>query len=103
MTNCTLCGLPTPNSRFCCAGCENVYAILQESGVVGSGQDFRETDLFKESLRLGLISNPAPNSDPASVPANAETRDAVFHVQGMWCNSCAWLIEHALAKTRGIV
>ena len=54
---CTLCALPSGDASFCCAGCENVYAILLESGVVASGQNFRDTDLFQQSLKLGLISN----------------------------------------------
>jgi hypothetical protein len=56
---CTLCGLASGEAAFCCAGCENVYAILVESGVVASGQNFRDTDLFQQSLKLGLISNGA--------------------------------------------
>ena len=73
--SCTLCGLDSGDSAFCCAGCENVYAILQESGVVASGQTFRETALFQQSLKLGLISNPSP--DAAPVPEGAEIREAV--------------------------
>ena len=56
---CTLCALPSVDAAFCCAGCENVYAILMESGVVASGQNFRDTDLFRQSLKLGLISTGA--------------------------------------------
>ena len=100
-SHCTLCGLETRQaSGFCCPGCENVYAILVESGVVASGQDFRDTELFRQSLKLGLISNPSGEETP--VPPDAETREAVFHVGGMWCASCGWLIEHALARTRGV-
>jgi len=100
-TSCTLCGLDTRNtSGFCCPGCQNVYAILVESGVVASGQDFRDTDLYRQSLNLGLISN--PNGDEPPVPPDAETCEAVFHVAGMWCASCGWLIEHALARVRGV-
>ncbi len=99
---CALCGLDTREPRFCCAGCENVHAILVESGVMASGQDFRQTDLYRESLRLGLIARPAAADAPA-IPEGAETSEAVFHVRGMWCNSCGWLIEHALARTRGVV
>ena len=99
--NCTLCGLETRNaSGFCCPGCENVYAILVESGVVASGQDFRDTELFRQSRELGLISN--PSGDELPVPPDAETCEAVFHVAGMWCASCGWLIEHALARVRGV-
>jgi heavy metal translocating P-type ATPase len=98
--NCTLCGLDSGAAAFCCAGCENVYAILLESGVIASGQNFRETELFQQSLRLGLISN--RSEAPPPIPAGAETREAVFHVGGMWCTSCGWLIEHALTRTRGV-
>jgi heavy metal translocating P-type ATPase len=98
---CTLCDLPTTNtSGFCCPGCENVHAILVESGAVAPGQSFRDTDLFREALKRGLVSNPSAEAPP---PPDAETREAVFHVSGMWCASCGWLIEHALARIRGIV
>jgi heavy metal translocating P-type ATPase len=98
--NCTLCGLDSGAAAFCCAGCENVYAILVESGVVASGQNFRETEVFQQSLRLGLISN--RSEAPPPIPEGAETREAVFHIGGMWCTSCGWLIEHALTRTRGV-
>ena len=98
---CSLCGLESGASDFCCAGCRNVYAILMESGVLASGQNFRETALYQQSLKLGLISNRS-QTDPAPIPANAETVEAVFHVSGMWCTSCGWLIEHALTRLRGM-
>ena len=83
-------------ASFFCAGCENVYAILLESGVVASGQNFRDTDLFRQSLKLGLISNSAEGTGQRPVLQDAETREAVFHIGGMWCASCGWLIAHAL-------
>jgi heavy metal translocating P-type ATPase len=98
--SCSLCGLDSGSSAFCCSGCENVYAILMESGVLASGQNFRESELYLQSLKLGLISNPIAVA-PA-IPADAETREAVFRLGGMWCTSCGWLIEHALAKVRGV-
>ena len=89
---------------FCCLGCMNVYLILSESGK--EGQDFRESELFKRSLALGLISQP---DSAASAPATAVSRlddspaeDLLLHVRGMWCTSCAWLIEYALAKLPGV-
>jgi heavy metal translocating P-type ATPase len=113
MTSCDLCGLPAgrhPLERrfdlatrvFCCLGCLNVYSILAESGVLEQGIDLRDTELFRESLRLGLISTGQEAAKPP-IPDGAETREAVFHVSGMWCSSCGWLIEHALAKERGVV
>jgi copper/silver-translocating P-type ATPase len=101
---CALCGLDSGQAAFCCAGCENVYAILLESGVIASGQNFRDSEIYRQSLKLGLISNraSAESNGAASIPDDAETREAVFHVSGMWCTSCGWLIEHALSRTRGV-
>src|SRR5579871_2514845 len=99
--NCRLCGLDSGQETFCCAGCEHVYAILEEGGVIASGQNFRETGLYQQSVKLGLISKPA---EPVrAVPEGVETREAVFQLSGLWCTSCGWLIEHALSRIRGIV
>jgi heavy metal translocating P-type ATPase len=100
--SCTLCALPSGDAAFCCTGCENVYAILMESGVVATGQSFRDTDLFQQSLKLGLISTRTQSATQTPIPPDAETREAVFHIGGMWCTSCGWLIEHALAGVRGV-
>jgi heavy metal translocating P-type ATPase len=98
---CTLCALPSGAAAFCCAGCENVYSILLESGVVADGQDFRNTDLFRQSLKLGLVANSGGTGQRPVLP-DSELSEAVFHVGGMWCNSCSWLIEHALNGVHGV-
>ncbi len=112
---CDLCSLPCGkhplrqavgevDRYFCCLGCMNVYLILWESGAIKAGEDVRQTELFQRSLRLGLISNRAPEPSPASPAAPAgPTEELLLHVTGMWCTSCAWLIEHALAKVPGVV
>lgn len=91
----------TEDHHFCCLGCMNVYSILAESGVIASGQDFRESDVYRQSLKLGLISTRAQAS--RVIPADAPSVEAVLQVSGMWCASCGWLIEHALAKETGVV
>ena len=91
---------------FCCMGCANVYSILLESGAIQSGQNLRETEIFRRSRELGLISqlddestNPAlPTMDP-SLP----TLEAVYKIGGMWCSACGWLIEHSLSKLPGVI
>ncbi len=109
---CDLCGAAATKSpqlqsfrdvpkRFCCTGCLNVYAILLESGTLDTGQDPRETSLFQESLRLGLLGQaeaPAP-----AVPEGAETKEALYQISGMWCAACGWVVEHALRQEAGIV
>jgi heavy metal translocating P-type ATPase len=113
---CELCGLPcgkhpyTQRVReeeraFCCLGCMNVYLILSES--CAPEQDFRETELFKRSLELGLISQGSerPAAAPkarSQVPSDASGQELLLQVQGMWCTSCAWLIEYALGKIPGV-
>jgi heavy metal translocating P-type ATPase len=85
-------------------GCANVYAILLESGVIASGQNIRDTEVFRRSLELGLISNPEAESAPQTViDPQAPTQEMLLQVSGMWCSACAWLIEHALRALPGVV
>ncbi|MBI1752927.1 MAG: heavy metal translocating P-type ATPase [Acidobacteria bacterium] len=88
--------------RFCCTGCLNVYAILLESGAIDSGVDLRQTDLFQESQRLGLLGRGEGEADVA-LPEGAETKEALYQLSGMWCAACGWVVEHALRRERGIV
>jgi len=113
-TSCALCGLDCGHhpvlrrfgqdeQPFCCVGCVNVYSILSESGILASGQDFRDTELYQESLKLGLISNPTDRAESTQLPPGVESREVVFQISGMWCTACAWLIEHSLRKERGVI
>lgn len=91
---------------FCCLGCMNVYLILWESGSIQAGQDIRQTELFQRSLKLGLISNrneDAKQTPPPVPELSGDSEELILHVSGMWCTSCAWLIEHALGSMPGVV
>ena len=81
----------------------NVYLILSEGA--GPGRNFRDTELFKRSLELGIISRPEQRANEESQPSAADiaTEELLLHVRGMWCTSCAWLIEYALKKMPGVV
>jgi heavy metal translocating P-type ATPase len=109
---CDLCGTPAATGSctrdflgaertFCCHGCMNVYGILVESGAVAQGLDLRQTELFLQSLKLGLIASPGEGQAP--IPPEAERREDLYHISGMWCTSCGWLVEHALAREYGVV
>jgi len=114
-TACGLCGLDCGKrviSRtfedheidFCCMGCANVYAILLESGVIASGQSIRDTEVFRRSLELGLISNPAADPEGSvEIDPNAPVSEVLLQINGMWCSACGWLIEHALKKLPGVI
>ncbi|MBK8793216.1 MAG: cation-translocating P-type ATPase [Holophaga sp.] len=82
----------------------NVYAILQESGALTDGMNPRDTEVFQRSLRMGLIGvvEAGADSGAPSIPPDAETRETLYQVSGMWCTSCGWVIEHILAKEPGI-
>ena len=108
---CELCGTPAGKGAcsgtfleaeraFCCNGCLNVYAILVESGAVAAGVDLRASDLYLQSLKLGLIAT--AQEARAVLPPGAETREELFQLSGLWCTSCGWLVEHALAREFGI-
>lgn len=115
MRECDLCGLgcgshpwqqhvDDAERYFCCVGCMNVYLILWESGTIRAGQDIRETELFQRSLKLGLISNRNPQEAASGEPtSSAGAEELILRVTGMWCTSCAWLIEHALRSLPGAV
>jgi len=97
---CTLCGLPC-SEPFCCSGCLNVYTILLESGALNGVTDPRDTELFRRSLELGLVSTQAPPL-ANNIPPDAAVEERLFKVSGMWCGSCAWLIEHTLRRLPGV-
>ncbi len=124
--SCDLCGLPARAPiaaeigakafTFCCAGCRQVYQILAESDQIGGGQDPTQTALYRQCLELGLIARPndsplAPpllgTGGPGPLPAAKgdgleATREVGLQVGGMWCASCAWLIEHAVGQMKGV-
>jgi len=110
--DCALCALPLPRRPhralhrgeellFCCTGCRKVFLLLAESGLLEG--DFRSSDLYRTSLRLGIIGR--PDGDAGAAPAGAGSggcAEVVYHVDGMWCSSCSWLIEKVAAAQKGV-
>ena len=79
---CSLCGLttlhPLTNEQgdvFCCPSCREVAALLAESPVVETSKTVNEEDVQNVTLTLN----------------------------GMWCSSCAWLVNEQLKRTKGVV
>lgn len=118
-TACDLCGLQLPKRpytandhgetyHFCCTGCRQVYVLLLESGLLEG--DFKNTELYQTSLRLGIIGKPQggrPGEDgSAAEPSPQElnnTKELVLRVDGMWCSVCSWLIEKVVGVEKGVV
>ncbi len=111
MQPCALCGLDcgkqphrADGRLFCCLGCMHVHAILSESGVLASGVDIRETEVFRRSLELGLIATGGRETKPAPAAApDLASEERLFRLSGLWCSACAWVIEHTLKSQRGVV
>ncbi len=112
-TSCDLCGLHLPKRphvtssngesfSFCCTGCRQVFLLLSESGLFEG--DYKSSDLYQTSLRLGIIGKPDESSQPSEPTQEQlkETQELVLRVDGMWCSSCSWLIEKVVGSQPGI-
>ncbi len=104
---CIHCGAPVPakaaDPRFCCAGCQFVYGLLQERGldgfyqmrdqspappqasVVFHARDFRWLD------GLLLVAETAPGA----------VAELDLELQGISCAGCVWLVERLFSELPG--
>ncbi|NLI83279.1 MAG: cation-translocating P-type ATPase [Deltaproteobacteria bacterium] len=83
-----------------------MFQILSNSPE-GPPADFRKTELYRTCLALGVIANPGPENDAGGAESpdpepERLSQELTLQVEGMWCTACAWIIEHALKKTRGV-
>jgi Cu2+-exporting ATPase len=90
---------------FCCAGCRQVYALIQDEGL---GDYYRWQDRAAQPLKDRTLSAP----DAAALRqiqiqietvGEAGTSEAVLPVEGMSCMACAWLIERLAANQHGLL
>jgi heavy metal translocating P-type ATPase len=98
---CDHCGSDVPraraDSRFCCAGCEAVYGLLQSRDL---GDRFYELKHKKNFVRPAL---PAPvaadsysyldDSETRSTYLDSDSRCIQFYLEGVHCVACVWLTE----------
>ena len=112
---CSLCGLPVGPSdvtqviggrtaSFCCRGCLHVYLLLSAAtGVLP--EEFQQTELFRVCVEAGIIASsaraksPSPGLSATDIPPLSLS----YCVEGMWCPSCAWLLEEVLRRTQGVI
>ncbi len=116
---CDLCGLPLRGGtvelqasnrtyRFCCHGCKQVFSILSQSPDAKDAVDFKSTELFRKCQAMGIIPKVAPDdsNEPIgqissiTLPEHALTLHLT--IDGMWCPSCAWLVDKAVGQVGGI-
>lgn len=85
---CLHCGLPAlAGASFCCAGCSSVYALLMERGL-GHFYDLQKEHSFRPPtpVREAALASTIEEG-PAS---RARAR---FHLEGIHCLGCLWLLE----------
>jgi heavy metal translocating P-type ATPase len=112
---CVLCGLPVRgrSDGFCCVGCRHAHELLGELLGTTDPDAMRGHELFATLRAAGLvpsvpgdaatIDGPPPTDDEPPPPPGEVVERTVFAVSGMWCPSCAWVIERVLARTSGVL
>lgn len=87
-TRCEHCDLPLApgQERFCCAGCERVFALLHEEGL-GRYYDLRRGPGV-------AVDDGAPTLEGADWIDRVEAGENLdLDVQGLHCAACVWLLE----------
>lgn len=81
--DCLHCGEPALfESRFCCAGCESVYSLLQSRGL---------THYYELRGRYSIAKPRAPAQ--AVKQLYPESAEASLYIEGIHCLGCLWLLE----------
>lgn len=87
---CLHCGQATLfGSRFCCAGCESVYSLLQERGL---GHFYT----LQNKLSFSPPRAVAKSTDKAALNIADDLKgisQARFYIEGIHCLGCLWLLE----------
>ncbi len=116
---CYHCGLPVPagldltaridgeDRPMCCHGCKAVAELI-----AGSGLDAYYR--YREAPPGELPAAPPGDDghwrgfdDPETLPLFTAMRpdgcrEAVLHVEGLYCSACSWLLENVLGRTPGV-
>jgi heavy metal translocating P-type ATPase len=83
--------------------------MLLESSEQKDPAKFRETDLFKKCLGMGIIPGSETELDAKGRPPGESTAPGQntlslnLKVAHMWCPACAWVIAEVLKQDRGIL
>jgi heavy metal translocating P-type ATPase len=107
---CRLCQAPlrkgaAADEEFCCSGCARVHAVI-------AGLDASAGATYLAAARaLGIVPQDSGAPPPAEPGADAPShllddaesiREERFRADGMFCPSCAWVIEKVLGAQEGV-
>lgn len=85
LQTCRHCGQES-RDEFCCAGCRTVYGLLHERGL-GSFYDRKQND------RLLPVDSEWLERDWSRVLVDDDIELLRFHVDGLSCSACVWILE----------
>lgn len=121
MDQCFHCGLPLPSGleyaleiegekrHFCCTGCMSVCKTIFDAGLEGFYRRTPEGILLSppgdpsEALPNDLLHYDIDEVQSDFVPELGDIREINLLVEGIHCAACVWLIEHSLARTKGVM
>ncbi|MGB0743884.1 MAG: heavy metal translocating P-type ATPase metal-binding domain-containing protein [Opitutales bacterium] len=103
---CTHCGTPFQTGKgqgkFCCAGCEHVYDLIQDGGL---------ESFYEQRDQVGQPVGDRPFKDVDAVSMNRLQEQGeevsqcrlVLGLEGMSCMGCAWLVEQLARRHPGVL
>lgn len=114
---CFHCGLPVEQTgifnttvagverEFCCFGCQTVCQTIYDSGLQSFYQKTPEGETLAPPPK---ISEAISSYDSDEIQADyvdklEDERTIHLLVEGIHCAACVWLIEHSLAKQKGVI
>lgn len=77
------------SEHFCCSGCQLVYQILSAQ----EAKCYQSHPIYQQAVKSGLISHAH-----VATPQLKKSERLTLEIEGMWCSSCARLIELLLAR-----
>ncbi|MEJ2602810.1 MAG: heavy metal translocating P-type ATPase [Gammaproteobacteria bacterium] len=116
---CYHCGLPVPagldltaridgtDRPMCCHGCKAVAELISGSGLDAYYRFREEPPGELPAVTPGDDGHWRGFDDPETLPLFTAARpdglrEAVLHVEGLYCSACSWLLENVLGRLPGI-
>lgn len=88
--------------EFCCAGCQQVYTLIQEEGF---NEYYQWQDRSAEPLKDRELSDldwEVFQSIQVSVEGEGALAQLSLRLEGMSCMGCVWLVERLARKSKGL-
>ncbi len=94
------------NHAFCCEGCRLVYELLSENNLCTYYDYSKTPGHAAENISANTIYSSLDDKAIRSKLIQFENENMariMFHVPGMHCSSCIWLLEHLGKLKKGII